>query len=61
MKELGDVSDAIKFQADLCKVGSPDKDVEAIRSAFADQIDILVNNPGAGHIKGIIESTAEEL
>lgn len=60
IKELGDGSDAIKVQADLRKVGSPDKIVEATRSNFGDQIDILVNNAGAGHIKSITESTAED-
>lgn len=60
IKALVDGSNAIKVQADLRKIESPDKIVEATCSAFGDDIDILVNNAGAGRIKSIAESTAED-
>ncbi len=57
---LNNDSTAIKVQADLRKIESPDQIVETTRSAFGDHIDILVNNAGTGHIKGIAETTVED-
>ena len=60
IKALDNGSAAIKVQADLRLIESPDHIVEATRSAFGDHIDILVNNAGTAHVKSITDTTAED-
>ena len=60
IKSLENGAEAIKVQADLSQVESPDKIVAATREAFGPSIDILVNNAGVESAKSIGESTADD-
>ena len=60
IEKLGNGSAAIKVQADLRLLESPDKIVQKTCSAFGNDIDILVNNAGCELVRRLGDITAED-
>lgn len=60
IKNLGNGASAVKIQADMRNLESPNKIIKQTTAAFGDSVDILVNNAGMEFGKPLGEVTAEE-